>query len=170
MAAIGGAKMKDWVLGLPRKVVALTKKLDWVALLVARMTVGILFVSTGWGKVHNIDQVTGLFTDLHIPAPGFNAVLASYTELIGGALLVIGLASRFVSIPLMVTMVVALVTAKADEIHGLPDLFGEVEWTYLALLFVITAFGPGALSLDALFANKSRSVARPAPAPAQASA
>ena len=71
-----------------------------------------------------------------------------------GGLLVLGLASRLASIPLMVTMVVAILTAKLDEIHGLPDLFGEVEWTYLVLLFVIAVFGPGKASLDALVQSR----------------
>ncbi len=162
--------MMELVTKLSQKMLVLAKKLDWVALLVARLTVGILFVSTGWGKVHSLDKVTDFFAELHIPAPGFNAVLASYTELVCGALLVIGLASRLASIPLVVTMVVALVTAKATEIHGLPDLFGEVEWTYLAILLVITALGPGALSVDTLFAKKARVLPRVAPARTHASA
>ena len=143
---------------------ALVKRLDSVALLVARLTVGILFVSTGWGKVHNLPKIVAYFGELHIPAPAFNAVLASFTELIGGTLLVVGLASRLAALPLMVTMVVAIVTAKLDEIHGLPDLFGEVEWTYLVLLMVIVVFGPGKASLDALV--RSRLGARRAGAPA----
>jgi putative oxidoreductase len=133
---------------------ALVSRLDSVALLVARLTVGILFVSTGWGKVHNLPKIIAYFGELHIPAPAFNAVLASFTELIGGTLLVVGLASRLAALPLMVTMVVAILTAKLEEIHGLPDLFGEVEWTYLVLLMVVVVFGPGKASLDALVRSR----------------
>jgi putative oxidoreductase len=133
---------------------AYAKGLDWLALLVARLTVGVLFVSTGWGKVNNLAKVTAFFGELKIPAPAFNAVLASYTELICGALLTIGLASRLASLPLVVTMLVALTTAKKAEIHGLPDLFGEIEWTYLAILLVIAAVGPGGAALDALFGRR----------------
>jgi putative oxidoreductase len=140
---------------LGEKALSLVKKADWVALLLARLTVGVLFVSTGWGKVHNLDKVTAFFgDDLHIPMPHFNAILASYSELVCGALLVVGIASRLSAIPLIVTMLVALITAKAKEIHGLPDLFGEVEWTYLAILVVIVALGPGAASLDALVVKR----------------
>jgi putative oxidoreductase len=128
----------------------LARRLESVALLAARLTVGVLFVSTGWGKVHNLGKVIEYFGELHIPMPAFNALLASYTELLGGMLLVVGLASRLAALPLMVTMTVALITAKADEIHGLPDLFGEIEWTYFALLFVIVVFGPGKISLDTI--------------------
>jgi putative oxidoreductase len=150
------------------RALATGKKLDSTALLIARLTVGVLFVSTGWGKVHNLAKVTEFFTELHIPAPAFNATLASVTELVCGALLVVGLASRLAALPLVVTMIVALLTAKLDEIHGLPDLFGEVEWTYIAILLVVATAGPGKASLDALVAPRLRAAAgqsRPLPVP-----
>lgn len=126
------------------------RKLDWVGPLVARVTLGVLFVSTGWGKVHSLDKVTGFFMDLGIPAPGFHAYLVSYVELIGGALLLFGLCSRLAALPLVVSMVVAILTAQRDQVHGLPDLFGLVEWTYLALLAWVALAGPGKVSLDHL--------------------
>jgi putative oxidoreductase len=143
-------------LSMGEQALALAKKTDSVVLLVARLTVGVLFVSTGWGKVNNLAKVTEFFTELGIPMPGFNATLASYTELVCGALLVIGLASRLASIPLVITMVVAILTAKKSELHSLPDLFGFVEWTYLAILLVIFAFGPGKIALDALVEKRLR--------------
>ena len=144
---------------LLNRALATGKKLDSTALLIARLTLGVLFVSTGWGKVHNLAKVTQFFTELHIPAPAFNATLASFTELICGALLVVGLASRLAALPLVVTMIVALLTAKLDEIHGLPDLFGEVEWTYIALLLVVATAGPGKAYLDTLVAPRFRAAA-----------
>ena len=120
----------------------------------ARLTVGVLFVSTGWGKVHNLDKVASFFAELGIPMPGLNATVASYTELLCGSLLVIGLASRLASLPLVVTMIVAILTAKRAEVHGLADLFGLVEWTYIALLLVIAAVGPGLASADAAIAKR----------------
>ncbi|HEY8947081.1 MAG TPA: DoxX family protein, partial [Polyangiaceae bacterium] len=118
---------------------------------------GVLFMSTGWGKVHSLDKVTQFFTELHIPAPAFQATMVSYVELIGGALLLVGLASRFAAIPLIASMVVAIITAKADEVHGLADLFGLVEWTYLALLVWIAIAGAGSVSLDRLFFGVKKS-------------
>lgn len=128
----------------------LVTKLDWLGPLVARTTLGVLFMSTGWGKVHNLAKVAAFFAELHIPAPALQAALVSYVELIGGALLVLGLFARFASVPLLISMAVAIVTAKADEVHGLPDLFGLVEWTYLALLLWVALVGAGRVSLDHL--------------------
>ena len=129
-------------------------RISWLAPLLGRLAVGLLFLSTGWGKVHNLASVTEYFGELHIPAPAFNATLASWTELLGGTMLVLGLGSRLAALPLMVTMTVAILTALSDKIHGLPDLFGQVEWTYLVLLLVIVVFGPGRMSLDALVRSR----------------
>jgi putative oxidoreductase len=141
-------------LSLGERALVLAKKLDWVVLLVARLTVGVLFASTGWGKVHNLSKVASFFAELGIPMPGLNATVASYAELVCGSLLVIGLASRLASLPLVVTMIVAILTAKRAEVHGLADLFGLVEWTYIALLLVIAALGPGVVSADAAIARR----------------
>lgn len=122
----------------------------WLALLLARLSVGLLFLSTGWGKVHHLAKVTAFFTHLGIPAPGFNAVLVGYSELICGSLLVLGLLTRLATIPLMVSMVVAILTAKWSDLHSAFDLVGFDEFTYLCMLVVIAVLGPGRASLDAL--------------------
>lgn len=134
----------------------LTTKLAWVAPLVARITLGVLFISTGWGKVHDLDKVTGFFTELGIPLPHLNAVMVSFVELIGGSLLLIGLGARLSALPLMASMAVAILTAQRENVHGLPDLFGLVEWTYLALLLWVALAGPGKASLDHLLVGKKR--------------
>jgi putative oxidoreductase len=149
------------------RALAFTKKLDWLALLVARLTVGVEFVSTGWGKVHNLDKVIAYFGELGIPAPAFQAQLASVTELVCGGLLVVGLGSRLAACPLVVTMVVAILTAKRDELHGVTDLVGFVEWTYIAILAVVAVFGPGAVSLDAIARKSLRGMRVTEPAPAR---
>src|SRR5258708_2993495 len=46
-----------------------------LALLLGRLSVGLLFLSTGWGKVHDIPKVTHFFETLGIPMPGLNAVV-----------------------------------------------------------------------------------------------
>ena len=135
-------------------------RLDWFAPLLARITLGVLFISTGWGKVHNLAKVAAFFAELHIPAPAIQATFVSYVELIGGALILLGLFARLASLPLIGSMAVAILTAKADEVHGLPDLFGLVEWTYLALLVWLALAGPGRVSIDHfLFARRPRSPA-----------
>jgi len=138
-------------MGLQKIAQTLIDKLEgiaWLAPLVGRLAVGLLFLSTGWGKVHHIDKVTGFFQTLGIPAPGFNAVLVGYSELICGALLIVGLLTRLATIPLIISMIVAILTAKLKNIHGLFDLIGADEFTYLCVLIMVAVIGPGLLSLD----------------------
>ncbi len=134
---------------------ATARRLDWLAPLVGRVTLGVLFMSTGWGKVHSLGKVTAFFTELGIPAPGLNAHVVSFVELIGGTLLLVGLASRLAALPLMASMAVAILTAQRDQVHGLPDLFGLVEWTYLVLLLWVAIAGPGKISIDHLLARRT---------------
>ena len=130
-----------------------SRLLSWLPLLVTRICLGGLFLSTGWGKVHDLGKVARFFTELGIPAPAFNAALVGYSELICGALLLVGLASRFATIPLLTTMIVALATAKQSELHGITDLFGQVEFTYSCMLLVVMVLGPGAASVDGIIAR-----------------
>jgi putative oxidoreductase len=116
----------------------------------ARLTVGLVFIGTGWGKLHSIPDVTEFFTGLHIPAPGFNARLTAATELFGGLAVLLGLGTRLASLPLAFTMVIAIVTAKRDDITGLTALVGFEEWSYLVLFVWLTLAGAGPLSLDGL--------------------
>jgi putative oxidoreductase len=136
------------LLALRARLLSAAEMLRPVALLLARLGVGLVFVSTGWGKVHNIAKVTAFFETLHIPAPGLNAVVVGWTELLCGAALVIGLLSRLAAIPLMVSMAVAILTAKLGDVHGLFDFVGLDEFTYIVVLVVIAVIGPGALSVD----------------------
>ena len=129
-------------------------RLRWLAPLLGRLAVGLLFLSTGWGKVHSLDKVTHFFETLHIPAPGLNAVVVGYSELLCGGLLVLGLCTRLATLPLLVSMIVAILTAKLDDLHGLFDLVGFDEFTYLCVLVMIAVIGPGSVSLDRPLAEK----------------
>ncbi|HEX3852009.1 MAG TPA: DoxX family protein [Polyangiaceae bacterium] len=144
------------------RALTLCRRFDWLGPLVARITLGVLFVSTGWGKVHNLAKITAYFRELGIPFASIQAPMVSFIELVGGALLVIGLASRFAALPLMGSMVVAILTAQRENVHGLPDLFGLVEWTYFTLLLWVALNGPGKISLDELLFGR-----RPAQSNAQ---
>jgi putative oxidoreductase len=147
------------VLALRARALEILERLRWLAPLLGRLAVGLLFMSTGWGKVHSLDKVTAFFVSLHIPAPGLNAVVVGYSELIGGTLLVLGLATRLAAIPLIVSMVVAILTAKLGDLHNVFDLVGFDEFTYLVVLVMIVLIGPGAVSLDHLLFARMRSEA-----------
>jgi putative oxidoreductase len=140
----------DAFLRIRRTALAIADRLSWLPPTLARIALGVVFVGTGWGKLHNLEKITGFFTELGIPAPGFNAVLVASSELVCGALIVVGLFTRLASIPLVVVMLVAIFTAKRADIGGVSDLLGFVETLYVVLLSWLAIEGPGPLSIDRL--------------------
>jgi putative oxidoreductase len=121
---------------------------QWVPQLLVRLFVGYFFLETGWGKIHNLQGMTERFADWGIPAPAFNAALSGWTEFLGGLLIVAGLFTRLVSIPLFINMMVALLAVKLKKVGGLDD-FVELDEPLYALSFLWLFFsGPGWISLD----------------------
>lgn len=131
------------------------QRASFVGPLLARGTIGVAFIESGWGKVNNLEKVTAFFTELGIPAPAFQATFVSWVELVCGTLVLIGLATRLAAVPLICTMIVALITAKAEDIGSVGDLVGMIEFTYIALLAWLVVAGPGLLSLDHLIARRA---------------
>jgi len=157
--------MLKLALKLRALVLTIAGKLSWLPPTLARLTIGWLFLQTGWGKVHNLGQITEFFRSLGIPAPEFQAPLASFTELMCGALILAGLFTRLASVPLIVTMVVAIATAKKDAVHAVDDLFGIVEYLYIVILLYLGVAGPGPLSLDNLLVRRVTPRCEPVTAP-----
>ncbi|MEO6026317.1 MAG: DoxX family protein [Candidatus Binatia bacterium] len=85
-----------------------------------------------------------------MPHAELQAPFVAGVEFVYGALVLIGLFTRVASVPLIVTMIVALVTAQKENVGSVGDLFGLIEWSYLVLLVWLGVAGPGPLSLDAL--------------------
>ena len=103
----------------------LTRHIDGVVLLLIRLYLAPVMVQAGWQKLANFDSTVQWFGDaefgLGLPFPYVLAMLASLAEFVGGLLLVPGLAVRWVSIPLLITMIVAMVTVHADSNSWLAD-------------------------------------------------
>jgi putative oxidoreductase len=123
---------------------------NWLAALLMRLFVGYFFFETGWAKLHNLDAFTQRFMEWGIPHPAFNAALSAYTECIGGALTVAGLGMRFVSIPMMINMAVAIITVKMKNVAGLDDFVELDEPLYALVCFWLMISGAGWISIDNL--------------------
>ena len=144
----------DRIARLRALVNAVADRLKWLPPTVARITIGWIFLQSGWGKLNNLPKVVGFFTELGIPAPQIQAPLAAGAEFVCGALILIGLATRLASLPLAIVMVVAIVTAKKGDIHELSDLLGMAEYLYIALLAYLAAYGAGPVALDRLLEKR----------------
>ena len=132
---------------------AVGRRLAWLAPLLARITVGWTFAVTGWGKLHNLQKIIDYFTDLGIPYPQVQAPFASANEFVCGVLVLIGLATRVASIPLIIVMLVAIRTAQWENVDSFAALVGLVEWAYIAIFAWLAIAGPGPVSIDRLIAR-----------------
>jgi len=148
---------------LRRLVHSVSTSLQWLPPAVARLTIGWIFVESGWGKLHNLPKVIAYFTELGIPAPGIQAPFVSAIEFVCGSLVLVGLFTRVASLPLIGSMAVATLTAKRADISSLSDLFGTAEFLYITLLLWLGAYGAGPLSLDGIFARRMERGERPLP-------
>ena len=131
-------------------------KLAWLPPLIARITIGGVFIESGWGKLHNLDKVIAFFTELGIPAPQIQAPFVAGVELVCGGLVLAGLFTRLASIPLVCTMVVAILTAKKGDLTQFTDLFGFIEFLYIVILLFLVVKGAGTFSVDRLFPRRTR--------------
>lgn len=88
-----------------------TRKADFLAPLLLRLYLAPIFWMAGMNKVGGFEGTVQWFGNpdwgLGLPLPGLFAFLATATEVAGGVMLLFGIGVRWVSIPLMVTMLVA---------------------------------------------------------------
>ncbi len=95
-----------------QSVLGTLRHLDGLAPFALRIYLFFPFVMAGQQKIHGMENTVEWFGDpnwgLGLPFPTLLAHLAAYTEFLGAWLLLIGLATRWISIPLIVTMLVAI--------------------------------------------------------------
>lgn len=96
-----------------------TQKLDGVASLLLRLILGPVLIAAGWEKItgdnwfaFQLDAFPFPFNVLPVELSWF---LASWTEFLGGIALLFGLATRWVAVPLAVTMFVAAYAVHLDN-------------------------------------------------------
>jgi uncharacterized membrane protein YphA (DoxX/SURF4 family) len=122
-----------------------------------RLGVGVVFLLEGIKKfLVPADWGIGRFTKIGIPHPGVMAPFVGAVEIVCGALLVIGLATRLAAIPLLIDITVAILATKLPILlaKGFWPMEAEArtDWAMLmGLLFLVVA-GSGRWSLDARLA------------------
>jgi len=141
-----------------RLLVRVSSSLQSSFLLAVRLYWGWQFMQTGWGKLTDINKVVGFFTDLGIPAPALNAYFVSALEFGGGLLLILGLGSRLIALPLVIDMIVAYITADREALFSVfsnPDKFtAAAPYTFLIASLIVLIFGPGKASVDSFLTGR----------------
>ncbi|KZK68851.1 hypothetical protein A1L58_17645 [Shewanella baltica] len=99
---------------LYQKLLNMSRYFDGLAPLALRIYLAPVLMQAGYNKLAHFDDTVAWFANpdwgLGLPMPAVMAGLAAGTEFFGAILLLLGLATRLISIPLMVTMLVAAFT------------------------------------------------------------
>ena len=132
--------------------------LAW-SLVPVRMTLGAMFAVSGAQKAFGWFGGRGFQATVQmvaqgvkLPLPGLFAVLLVFAELVGGALLVVGVATRFIAIQLAIAMTVAMLTVKADAGY----LGTYLQQLIIAACACLTIAGGGRLRLSQLWSGPAR--------------
>jgi|SRR5450432_2893155 len=130
-----------------------------VATILIRILVGWVFVSEGVQKFLFPDALgMGRFAKIGIPNPALAAPLVGGVEIVCGLLLLLGLWTRLATIPVLISMSVAILTTKVPMLsaQGFWPLAHEARTDFsmvLGLLFLLLV-GAGPWSLDAVVARR----------------
>ncbi len=132
---------------------------EWIGVLLARVSVGLLFAISGGGKLFiaaRREEMQKTLRQAGLPAPEMNAVVISSVELVFGTLLIVGFLTPLCCLMLIGVMVGALATTvlpglKAKSIGGwLGEFLYLPEVLYIVILVWLFFSGPGWLSVDHL--------------------
>ena len=133
-------------------VTGLADRLQPVALLALRLYVSSVFFRSGLVKLSDWSATLALFHDEYkVPLlpPDLAAYTGAFGELAFPVLIVLGLAGRLGAAGLFVVNAMALISYP--QLWGFDCPAGlQMHFVWGAILLVLSVFGPGALSIDAL--------------------
>jgi putative oxidoreductase len=140
------------------------------ATILIRLMAGGVFLWEGVLKFVYPNQGVGRFTKIGIPFPEYSADFVGGLEIVGGILLLLGLFTRFITIPFIVEMIVAMLSTKIAIFLGISPLplppvppqtgfwavLHEIRSEYAQLLTVtfLLIVGAGPWSLDTLLMRR----------------
>lgn len=121
--------------------------------IIIRLMVGAVFLSEGIQKFLFADTLgAGRFEKIGLPFHDFLGNFVATFEIVCGSLILFGLFTRLASIPLMIIMVVAIATTKADVLaeKGFWEMLhgSRTDWAMLLGSIFLLIKGSGLWSLD----------------------
>lgn len=122
--------------------------------LLFRLILSYGFYGPATKKLGNVDQIAQWFDSMNFPFPTLNAYLATAAETGGFVLLFLGLATRIITIPLMIVMLVAIFTVHIGNGFSAGNNGFEIPLYYLLMLISLFITGPGKFSIDSIIENK----------------
>ena len=132
----------------------LLKNFGSTFLLFARLVIAYGFFEPALNKWNNITDTASWFESLGIPFPLLNVYISASIESLGVVLLALGLLTRAISLPLIVTMSVAIFTVHIGNGFSSGDNGFEIPLYFLLFLGFFASFGAGKYSFDNYFSKK----------------
>lgn len=130
-------------------------KLQDLPLLAMRIILAIGFYKPAMMKLKDINAIAQWFGSMNYIFPKINAYLATTAETLGVGLLILGLGVRFISVPLLVTMLVAITTVHWGNGFEAANNGSEIPIYYIIMLSTLIIYGGGTLSIDHLITKMS---------------
>jgi len=124
------------------------KRLSDLPLLALRLIVAYGFYQPAIVKLKNVGALIEWFGKMGIPAPTLNAYMSLITETTGVLCLIVGFATRLITIPMMVIMAVAIVTVHWKNGFSCGHNGFQIPFYFGIMLFTLLVYGPGRFSLD----------------------
>ncbi len=121
-----------------------------LALLFLRLILAYGFWEPAKTKWKDINSVADWFESMGLFAPKVSAYMAATTEMLGVFLLILGLGTRLISLPLIITMLVAIKTVHWVNGFAAGENGYEIPLYFILMLFVLVCFGSGKISVDYL--------------------
>lgn len=125
-------------------------------ILLIRLTLAYGLYFPAMMKMNDIGAIASWFESMGMAAPTLNAYLVTYTEFFGFILLTIGLGTRFIAVPLMIAMLVAIKSVHWENGFDSGENGFEIPLYYLVMLLLLFFTGPGRISLDYWIGKKLR--------------
>ena len=105
-------------------------------------------------KWNDINAIGGWFENMGYPFPYLNAYLAGITEVAGVILLVLGLGTRLISVPLIFVMLVAIFTVHIGNGFEAGNNGFEIPLYYIIMFVVLIVYGGGKYSVDNIISKR----------------
>ena len=132
------------------------------SILLIRIAVGLIFFTQGILKYIDPNMGVVRFTRIGFPHPYFTAHFVGTFEVLCGLLLLLGLGTRLVSIPLLAVITTAIATTKVPELFRANQGFwymvsdARTDFAMFCCLVFLISVGGGSWSLDARLARHER--------------
>jgi putative oxidoreductase len=130
---------------------------DYLSMLVLRLLLAWEYGEAGIAKFNGYNwfgQIQDQFPfPFNVVPPNISWFLATWSELLGAAALIIGLGTRFFSASLIILTIVAWASVHAGNGYNVCDNGFKMPLIFLVMFIPLLFNGPGKLSLDHLIAR-----------------